>query len=121
MRWTVSSRPVGTSLTRQLHQERRDLQTKADAAAELQVRERFGWLMGSATGRAFWLDLIDASRVLERDISNTTATTQSGIVAVRNFAMQHLLEPVLEHCPELFLQARAEHDRSTAERAPNTN
>lgn len=104
-----------------LHQERAEQQARARADSVLTERDQITWLMGTAAGRAFWFRLIGKSRVLDRDISNTTATTQAGIVAVRDFAMEHLLEPVMTHCPELFLQARAEHERSTAERAPNTN
>jgi len=77
----------------------------------MSLRDQIRWLMGDAIGRALAWRLLDSSRVLQRSLANNTATIQSGIVAVRDFAMEQLLDPILEHCPELFLQAKAEHER----------
>ena len=78
-------------------------------------REDIRWLMGSATGRRIVHRLIDSSGVLRASLANNTATVQSALVAVRDFAMEHLLNPVLEHCPERFLEMKAEYERSTAD------
>jgi hypothetical protein len=103
-----------------LHPEKVE-QKQARASAELLAREEIRWLMGNQTGRRVVWRLIDASKALSLTLANNTATIQSGLVAVRDFAMEQLIEPILSNCPELFLQMKAENDGSTAERAPNTN
>ena len=67
---------------------------------------------------ALW-QLIDKARVLSPSLANNTATVQSAMVGVRDFAMVHLLEPILKHCPRLFLEMKAEQESDG--RATNTN
>lgn len=94
---------------------------RARAAELLSERDQTLWLMGNATGRAIAWRLLDESKVLGGSLANSTATVQSAIVAVHDFVKERIYEPVMRHCPELFLQMKAEHDRRTADRAPNTN
>lgn len=82
-------------------------------------QEVFVWLMREPIGRHFLWQLIDESRVLAPSIANNTATVQSAIVAVRDFAMSRLLQPALLHCPRLFLEMKHEHESDGS--APNTN
>jgi hypothetical protein len=76
---------------------------------------RFKHLMENADARAFVWGLLEESGVLAKSLTNNTATVQSGLVAVRDFGMRHLLGPLLSICPERFLQMRAENDGSTAD------
>lgn len=76
----------------------------------IQFAEEVRLQMSSAEGRRFVARLLDASRVLDPALSNSVATVQAGIVAVRDFAMQNLLGPILEHCPNQLLQMRREED-----------
>ncbi len=82
-------------------------------------KEQIEWLMREPIGRQFLWRLLHESRVLAPSLANNTATTQSALVAVRDFAMRMLLTPVLDICPRLFLEMKAEHD--SAGHATNTN
>jgi hypothetical protein len=66
--------------------------------------------MRSPEGRRFVARLLDASRVFDLSLGNSVATVQSGIVAVRDFAMRNLLGPILKHCETEFFQMRREED-----------
>ena len=58
---------------------------------------------------------LTATGVLRPSIANSNATVQTTAVALRDFGMQHLLTPLLDECPELFLKMKNEHDGSTAD------
>lgn len=82
-------------------------------------KEQIEWLMRDPIGRQLVWRLLGEARVLAPSLANNTATVQSAMVAVRDFAMQHLLLPILEHAPRLFLEMKHEHDGSG--HATNTN
>lgn len=79
------------------------------------AREDLKSLMGKPEGRRFVWGLIHATGVLQSSIANNTATTQAGLVALRDFGMQHLLQPLLQECPDLFMKMKGENDGSTAD------
>jgi hypothetical protein len=100
-----------------LEQDRQRRQRVAKQSfTEAQV---FEWLMREEIGRHFLWQLIDEARVLAPSLANNTATVQSAIVAVRDFAMGHLLQPALRHCPRLFLEMKQEHESDGRATKPN--
>ncbi len=70
----------------------------------------FLWLMREEIGRQFVWKLIEKARVLDAALLNHTATALAAAVAVRDFAAQNLLKPVLKHCPRLFLEMQQENE-----------
>lgn len=82
-------------------------------------RETFEWLVRDGIGRQFLWSLIDGSKVLAKVLQNHTATAQAGVIAVRDFAMERLLTPLLAHCPRAFVEMTQED--SDDGYAPKTN
>lgn len=83
-------------------------------------RETFEWLVRDDIGRQFLWKLIDESRVLAKVLQNNTATALAGTIAVRDFAMERLLRPLLDHCPRAFVEMRQDQESDDGH-APNTN
>lgn len=83
-------------------------------------RETFEWLVRDGIGRQFLWKLIDESKVLAKVLQNHTATAQAGVIAVRDFAMERLLQPLLAYCPRAFVEM-TQQEESDDGHATKTN
>lgn len=77
--------------------------------------------MQTPQGRQVAWRLLDASKALHTELFHSTATVQAANAALRDFGVRFLLMPMLEHCPDLFLQMKTENERDADGHATNTN
>jgi hypothetical protein len=91
------------------HPEAAQKQQKA-AQKLLSQRDVTVWLMDDPRGRHFVWTLLRACKVIDGSLMNHTATAQAAAVALRDFGVEHFLQPVLAHCPQALLTMKEEAD-----------